>query len=119
MRSSVASAAGRLGLVGRDLARPGVPASRRDRWIPVALACVLIAALAVVTLRIDLIRVRYGLGDALTDEKALLEQRREVLASVRTLRDPARLARLARERGLGRPAVLIDLPPRALRTARP
>jgi hypothetical protein len=37
-------------------------------------------------------------------ERELLQERRELTARVRSLRDPSRLARLARERGFERPA---------------
>ena len=48
------------------------PAQKR-RWLPLALAGFLLAGLAVAALRVDLIRVRYGLADAVREEKALLE----------------------------------------------
>jgi len=111
--------AGRLGLVGSDLARPGVLASGRRRLLPIALGVALLAALAVAALRIDLIRVRYGLADGLRQEKALLEEHRQALARLRALRDPARLGRLAADRGLVRPDRLIDLPASALRRLDP
>lgn len=111
--------AGRLGLVGSDLARPRALGPRRRRLLPVALAVALLAALTVAALRIDLIRVRYGLGDALRQEKALLEEHRQALARLRALRDPARLGRLAADRGLGRPDRLIELPARAPRRLDP
>jgi hypothetical protein len=83
---------------------------RRIRIHPALLAVALAAALAIAALRIDLIRVRYGLAEALGQEKALLEERREAVARLRELRDPARLARLAGEYHLTRPARIIDLP---------
>jgi hypothetical protein len=83
---------------------------RRLRVHPALLAVALVAALALAALRVDLIRVRYGLADAVAQEKALLEQRRETLARVRTLRDPARLATLAKDYGLTRPDRIIELP---------
>jgi len=104
------TAGGRLDLVGRDMASDRRALGRRPRVSPALLAVVLVAALALAALRIDLIRVRYGLADALSQEKALLEQRREALAQLRTLRDPARLARVARDYGLRRPARIIELP---------
>lgn len=94
--------AGRLDLVGRDLARAS--AVRARRLAPAGFVIALVAALGVAALRIDLIRVRYGLADAVNRERALLEERREMRARVRALRDPARLAVLARERGFVRPA---------------
>jgi len=100
----------RLDLVGRDMnARPR-SRTRRTRISPTLLVILLASALAIAALRIDLIRVRYGLADAISQEKALLEERRAALARLRTLRDPARLASLADEYGLTRPARIIDLP---------
>ena len=72
-----------------------------------------LAALCVVALRVDLIRVRYGLADAVRQERALLEERREALARVRALREPSRLARLAEERGFVRPVSIRTLTPPA------
>jgi hypothetical protein len=57
--------------------------------------------------------VRYGLADALREEKALLEETRRVRAELGTRRDPARLARLAPRYGLVRPHRIIDLPAEA------
>ena len=85
------------------------PAGKR-RWLPLAIAGFLLAGLAVAVLRVDLIRVRYGLADAVREEKALLEEKRQALARVRILRDPLRLARLASYRGLARPERIVDLP---------
>lgn len=105
--------AGRLGLVGRDMSGTARLAGRRLRISPALLAGLIISALAIAALRVDLIRVRYGLADALREEKALLEQRREASARLQALRDPARLAHLAGERELVRPDRIIDLPPTA------
>ena len=93
-----------LGLVGRDLA-PATPARRRASR---ALASLLVAAsvlagLAVVAVRNDQIRLRYALTAAMQQERDLLQERRVLTAHVLALRDPARLARLARERGFVRP----------------
>ena len=101
---------GRLDLVGRDMAGKERVFGRRLRVSPALLAVALVAGLSLAALRVDLIRVRYGLAQALRQEKALLEDRREALARVRELRDPARLARLAAEHGLTRPERIIDLP---------
>ena len=89
--------------------RQSEPAEKR-RWLPLAIAGCLLAGLAVAALRVDLIRVRYGLADAVREEKALLEENRQALARMRTLRDPFRLARLAADRGLARPERIVDLP---------
>ena len=94
------------------------PAEKR-RWLPLAIAGCLLAGLAVAALRVDLIRVRYGLADAVHEEKALLEKKRQALARVLTLRDPLRLARLAADRGLARPERIVDLPAASEQGTRP
>jgi hypothetical protein len=43
------------------------------------------------------------------EERALLEERRELTARVRVLRDPARLSRLAEERGFIRPEQVLEI----------
>lgn len=96
-------------LVGRDLAPARWLVPRERRTLPLLVAGVVLAALALAALRIDLIRVRYGLAEAVSEQKALLEERRTLVARVRTLRDPARLARLARERGFVQPERVIEL----------
>jgi hypothetical protein len=100
---------GRLDLVGHVRSQPGWLGQTRRRWLPLALA-VLVGALALAALRVDLIRVRFGLGDALREEKGLLEQQRELVAATRALRDPARLTRLAAKRGFGPPTRILELP---------
>jgi hypothetical protein len=83
--------------------RPQKP--RRSRRLPAVLIGVLtlMAALALSALRIDLIRQGYDLAAAMHEEKNLLERHRVLTARVRSLRDPARLARLAEELGFERP----------------
>jgi hypothetical protein len=94
------------------------PAEKR-RWLPLAVAGSLLAGLSVAALRVDLIRVRYGLADAVREEKDLLEERRQALARMRSLRDPSRLARLAAGRGLARPERIVDLPAEPEQGTRP
>ena len=84
--------------------------AERPRWLPLAIAGFLVAGLAVTAMRVDLMRVRYGLADAVGEEKALLEEKRKALVRLRKLRDPLRLAKLAAERGLARPERIVDLP---------
>jgi hypothetical protein len=110
MRRAIASTHGRLDLVGRDVARGGALPHAMRRLAPAAIAIAVIAALGVAALRVDLIRVRYGLADAVSQERALLEERRAVLAQVRALREPSRLAKLAQERGFVRPERIRTLP---------
>jgi len=99
----------RADLVGRDFARSRNPARPWRGTFSALLAGVLLAALAIVTLRVDLIRVRYGLGEEMKQERELLERDRALRAQVGSLRDPIRLAKLAPRYGLARPARVIDL----------
>lgn len=106
MRGALAAAVGSVAAT-----RGGEREQRRlPRWVPIAIVLGLLAGLAIAALRVDLIRVRYGLAESLETERALLEERRSVLAQVRSLRDPARLAGLAERRNFGRPARIVDLP---------
>ena len=100
----------RVDLVGRDLAQRRAPRPALSRVLPALLAGVVFAGLALAALRVELIRVRYGLGQAMREEKALLEQGRALRARVGSLRDPIRLARLAPRYGLARPVRVFDLP---------
>jgi hypothetical protein len=95
--------------VGRDFAQSRNPDRPWRGALPALLAGVLIAALAIVTLRVDLIRVRYGLGEEMKEERELLERDRALRAEVGSLRDPIRLARLAPRYGLARPARVLEL----------
>lgn len=110
MKRAIATTAGRLDLVGRDVARGGALPQAMRRIAPAAVAIAIVVALCVAALRVDLIRVRYGLADAVRQQRALLEERRVVLAQVRELRDPSRLAKLARERGFVRPERIRTVP---------
>jgi hypothetical protein len=111
MRRGIATTAGRLDLVGRNQTRRGALPRALRRIAPAGIAIAVVAALGVAALRVDLIRVRYGLADAVRQERAQLEERRAVLAEVRALREPSRLAKLARERGFVRPERIRTLAP--------
>lgn len=106
-------------LIGRDLARVRWLRPSGRRQLPVALFGILLAAFALAALRVDIIRLRYGLGEAMSVQRTLFEKRRELTAEVRKLRDPAGLARAARQRGLARPEHVIDLRAPSTRDARP
>lgn len=67
------------------------------------------AALLLVVLRMDSIRLRYALADAVRVEQELLDQQRRLTVQVRHLRDPRRLEALARELGMGPAGCTIDL----------
>ena len=101
----------RADLVGRDFAQPRSTGRRWPGALPALLAGALLASLALAALRVDLIRIRYGLGEAMKEERELLERDRALRARVGSLRDPIRLARLAPRYGLARPARVLELPP--------
>ena len=101
----------RSDLIGRDLAPIRREASRRSRLLPVALVGALMAALCLAALRTDLIRQGYALAAAVREEKELLEEHRLLTARMRSLRDPARLARLASRLDFERPERVIEISP--------
>jgi glutamine synthetase adenylyltransferase len=96
-------------LVGRDFARvraPGRLSARRIAWlVGIAFAC----ALALAALRIDILRVRYALGEAIREEKALVQQQRQQIAVLEGLRNPSRLVEVAQRLGFAPPERVIDL----------
>ena len=107
---SPGASAGRI--VGRDYARERrVGRSLLRGATPILLGAAVLAGLGVVALRSDLILMRYGLSAAMKEERELLEERRELTARVRALRDPARLSRLAEERGFIRPERVVKVEP--------
>jgi len=97
--------------VGRDLA--GALPRRRTPiwWIPGIVVGLVFAALAIVHVRVELIGQGYKRYSAVERLQALEEEKRNLTAHVRELRDPARLAELAREMGLSRPEHVIALAP--------
>jgi hypothetical protein len=97
-------------LGGRDLARMRRRERTRHPVLPAALIGGLLAALFLAALRVDLIRIGYGMAAAVREEKALLEVRRGHTAALRKLRDPVRLMRLATAQGLKPPERSVELP---------
>ena len=97
-------------LGGRDLARMRPREHTRHPLLPAVLVGALLAGLFLAALRVDLIRIGYGMAAAVREEKALPEERRGHTAALRKLRDPVRLARLAVGQGLKRPERSVDLP---------
>jgi hypothetical protein len=63
----------------------------------------------VASLRVSILRLRYQLSAAVTEETELLERQRAVTVTLRELRDPTRLRKLATERGFARPGRVIQL----------
>jgi hypothetical protein len=102
-------------MVGRDLARLRSRGRRSETpWLVVALAAV-VAALLLASVRVSILRLRYDLGVAVSEETTLLARQRAATVELRELRDPARLRGLATELGLARPQRVIDLPVPATR----
>jgi hypothetical protein len=83
--------------IGADLAHLGERAPART-VVPL-LSLALLVALGVAALRIDLIRTRYALAEAMAEERRLIEEQRTLTVDLRRLRDPAVLAGLGHARG--------------------
>lgn len=98
----------RAALIGLDVAR--TPLRLKTRSFAPIVAAALAGALLLAVLRIDVIRVRFGLADSLAKELQLEEEKRRLTVEMRKLRDPAALSRRARELGFKRAEQLIDLP---------
>lgn len=73
------------------------------------LATAVAIALGFSTLRSRIIDLRYRAADLVREERALEERSRALAVRVRSLRDPLRLAGIARERGFAHPERVIDL----------
>ncbi len=96
-----------ISLIGLDVATP--PGRlRTSSWAPVVVAAV-IGAMFLAVLRMDVIRMRFTLAGSFEEELRLKELKRELIVDMRQLRDPAVLARRARELGFRRAERLIDL----------
>ena len=96
--------------VGRDFAAPPATRGTKGGWLAPTLVGALFAGLLLATVRVQLIHLRYEVARQVAAEEALLEEKRELVARVRRLRDPMRLHQLAREVGLGRAERVIRLP---------
>jgi hypothetical protein len=105
----------RLSLIGLDVSGRRRAVRLRIGW-PVVIVALLLA-LGLTALRVDLIRMRYALADALASEQELLEQQRMLTVEMRMLRDPSGLASRARELGFVHPERVIHLPLAAPGTA--
>jgi cell division protein FtsL len=96
-------------LVGRDFAAPA-PKWRLGRSFGLPLlAGLVLVALGLAALRVRILDLRYALAEALREETVLLEENRSLRVTVRELRDPTRLAKQARERGMLAPARVIEI----------
>ena len=100
-------------VTGRDVSKAEPP----RRWLPgirpaslgVVAAGAVCAALLLVALRMDSVRLRYALADAVRAEQELLDEQRSLTVEVRQLRDPRRLEGIGRELGLAPADCTIDL----------
>jgi hypothetical protein len=97
---SLRSALG-MGLIGLDVA--GHRSEINPRRVLPILIVVVIVALAVTSLRIEILRQRYALAESTLEEQRLLDAERTLTAAHRKLRDPVHLARLAKEQGFVAP----------------
>jgi hypothetical protein len=114
------SRAGAADLVGLDFARVRVAVRRRRAWLPAALVGALLAALGLAQLRLQILRMRYAVGEATVEVEALREERSRWTARLEGLRGPERLAKLARERGFAPAVRVIELEtPRTAPVPRP
>ena len=96
-------------LVGRDFAREPAPGRLSARRIVLLVGIAFACALALAALRIDILRVRYALGEAIREEKALVQQQRQQIAVLEGLRNPSRLVEVAQRIGFAPPEHVIDL----------
>ncbi|HKA14263.1 MAG TPA: hypothetical protein VKH41_04535 [Myxococcota bacterium] len=96
-------------LVGRDFARVRATGRLSTRRIASLVGVAFACALALAALRIDILRVRYALGEAIREEKALVQQQRQQTAALEGLRHPSRLVEFAQRSGFAPPERVIDL----------
>lgn len=95
--------------IGRDVLRDYRERKLNLRPSLSLLTFVVVAALGLVMLRSDVLRIRYALSETMAEERKLLEQQRDYTVKVRTLRAPGQLVRLAQDRGFARPERIIYL----------
>ena len=95
--------------VGRDFAHLRSRGRRPlHPWVAITVGT-LAAALMVASVRVSILRLRYQLSAAVTEETELLAQQREITVELRELRDPTRLRELATKQGFARPERVIQL----------
>ena len=98
-------------LIGIDLRREAWPRCARpsSRTLAPILIGLLLGGFLLTGLRVDLIRVRYALAEAVERERVLLEEQRALTVEMRRLRQPSQLTERARERGFVPPQRVIRL----------
>lgn len=94
-------------LVGLDFS--SFDQRRASRALTPALIAVFIAAIGLVALRTEVLKLRYELAALHERERTLDARQRDLTVHMRQLRDPRRLAERAAALGFRRPERLIDL----------
>lgn len=95
-------------LVGLDFS--SIDQRTASRKLGPAMIALLIAAIGLVALRTEVIKLRYELAEIGKRERTLDQQQRDLQVRVRQLRNPQLLAIRAEELGFRRPDRLIDVP---------
>jgi len=95
-------------LVGLDFS--ALDQHRASRLVAPILVGLLIAAIGLVALRTEVLKLQYELAALHERERALDAQTRDLTVQMRQLRDPRRLSAHASALGFRRPDRLIDLP---------
>jgi hypothetical protein len=108
---SEAEPIGRLDLIGVDMAS-GHRAPRNQTIVP-AIAAVVIAALVLVGLRLDILRMRYASAEAVILERQLHEEKRLITVSLLRMREPKLLSERAEKLGFATPDRVITLSSRS------
>lgn len=96
-------------LVGRDFASQPARSRRAQGWLVPVMIGAVAAALLLGRLRVEILRQRYAVMDAVAEESQLQQQQRALTVKVRRLRDPSRLAALAASSGFARPERVVTL----------
>ncbi|MGH0038126.1 MAG: hypothetical protein ACQGVK_24100 [Myxococcota bacterium] len=102
----------RAGGLATDFADRWVSGPSGSRLVAALVSGLLLGALILVALRIDIIRMRYAVAQALERETEQRGRQREFVVESRKLRQPGRLAEIAAELGYERPTRLVQLPAR-------
>ena len=97
-----------VSLSGRDLAHARQRRRSRAPGFPAVLVGALLAGLFLAALRVDILRMSSALEDARVTLESLEREARDLTAEVGALRDPARLAVLAGERGSESPTRVLE-----------
>lgn len=93
----------------RDFARGKAADGGWRQPTAAVVAGLVMGGLLLASLRMEIVRERYALADALALETRLVAQELAASVELRELRDPRRLRRLANELGFARPERVIEL----------